>query len=1136
MNLSFIKLTSFILSLLILSTLNAGGGHNHHVLVRPDGTMWAWGSNEFGQLGTGDFQAQTSPVEIGSGNVWTQVSRGQFHNIALDEFGRVWTWGLNKRGQLGTSDFIDRNVPTMLAGMKGYTKVTAGAYHSVALKNDGNIKAWGENKAGQLGDGTNLHANSPVTIIGISNVADIAAGAQHTLAIRTDGMLHSWGSNGYGQLGAGTDRNTPSQVDFSTDWQQVKAGLDHSMAIKSGGNLYTWGKNNNGQLGLGHNNPVNIPTYAATTISDVNGGAQHSSIVTNIGQTGGFGANVFAQLGDNPGPGANAPSLAFSNKLWAFVDSGEYNSILESGNGEIYSHGRNNKGQAGTGMMSDSSSLTNIFGPMSRFKNEYSMQFDGVDDYISIGDVHAFERTDGFTLSCWLKTSEPGVTLFSKINSGAGYIVHMTGGALEFQIRNTASTSHLYISTNETFNNGKWHHVAITYDGSSSASGANIIIDGISRTFVINNDNLSSSTISTEPLAIGAHTNGSALFFKGVNDEYSIWNKALTINEVLEIYNQGNPTDLSIHSVSSNLIGWWRMGDGDTYPSVKDESGQGNDGAMTNMTGNAIAPTYPGFNKNAVSFDGLDDYIDTSDIPSIDGVTQLSVFAWVNFSQLLTDKCILAKWDHQTQASFALQTSNTQADELWLYVADVLNDTGVNRAETTTANFATDIWYHVGFVYDGSLLNTERIKFYIDGVASPTSIVGTIPTNLTTASSSFKIGKWGGSLDRFFPGKVDETSIWNKALTTTEVSEIYAGNTHINLKKTSMSDNLVGWWRMGDGDSYPNIKDHSITKNDGLMINMGNTNIIDSNTNTSPSSGYLYWIDKANDGSNDEHIVRSNLDGSANTYIFTSPGFAVQNFGSYLNVTNNYLYWVQKSNDGNNTDYITRANLDGSGNTNIFTSPGSTVQNFGSYLNVTDTYMYWVQKSNDGNSTDYITRANLDGSGNTNIFTSPGFAVQNFGSYLNVTDTYMYWVQKSNDGNSTDYITRANLDGSGNTNIFTSPGSAVQNFGSYLNVTDTYMYWVQKSNDGNSTDELVRANLDGSGNTTIFTSPGFAVQNFGSYLTVTDSHIYWVQKSNDGNSTDELVRANLDGSGNTTILSSPGFSVQNFGYHLDASK
>jgi len=196
------------------------------------------------------------------------------------------------------------------------------------------------------------------------------------------------------------------------------------------------------------------------------------------------------------------------------------------------------------------------------------------------------------------------------------------------------------------------------------------------------------------------------------------------------------------------------------------------------------------------------------------------------------------------------------------------------------------------------------------------------------------------------------------------------------------------------------------------------------------------------------------------------------------------IYWNEKSNDGNAIDYIVRTNLDGTNKQTIVTSGSYAVQDFGSNMQVTDTNIFWVEKSNDGNAIDYIVRTNLDGTNKQTIATSGSYEVQNFGSNMQVTDTNIFWVEKANDGSNIEYIVRTNLDGTNKQIIVTSGSFAVQNFGSNMQVTDTDIFWVEKANDGSNIEYIVRTNLDGTNKQTIVTSGSFAVQNFGSNMQV----------------------------------------------------
>jgi formylglycine-generating enzyme required for sulfatase activity len=137
------------------------------------------------------------------------------------------------------------------------------------------------------------------------------------------------------------------------------------------------------------------------------------------------------------------------------------------------------------------------------------------------------------------------------------------------------------------------------------------------------------------------------------------------------------------------------------------------------------------------------------------------------------------------------------------------------QIKTDTGGYDDGQWHDVVATYNGNS-SVSGLELYVDGVLQSSTTV--VDNSTSTISNSGNL-IFGGRTSNYFSGSLDEVSIWNKELTPSEVSAIYAGNTQIDLKKTSMSSNLVGWWRMGDGDTYPAIKDHSMNSNDSTMVN-----------------------------------------------------------------------------------------------------------------------------------------------------------------------------------------------------------------------------------------------------------------------------------------------------------------------------
>ncbi|MBI5638286.1 MAG: FecR domain-containing protein [Nitrospinae bacterium] len=231
----------------------------HTVAVKNDGTVWAWGYNDDGQLGDGSDDDRETPVQVkgpgGQGPLegMVAVAAGSSHTLALRKDGTVWAWGKNNKGQLGDDTGDDRETPVLVKGLKGIVAIAAGADHSLALKGDGTLWSWGKNESGQIGDKSVINRLAPVWVKAISGAAAIAAGENHSVALKGDGTVWSWGSNNAGQLGisegTGTMRLVPVFVDGLSGITAIGAGSNHTFALKSDGTLWTWGSNSKGQLG-----------------------------------------------------------------------------------------------------------------------------------------------------------------------------------------------------------------------------------------------------------------------------------------------------------------------------------------------------------------------------------------------------------------------------------------------------------------------------------------------------------------------------------------------------------------------------------------------------------------------------------------------------------------------------------------------------------------------------------------------------------------------------------------------------------------------------------------------------------------------------------------------------------------------
>ena len=230
------------------------------------------------------------------------------------------------------------------------------------------------------------------------------------------------------------------------------------------------------------------------------------------------------------------------------------------------------------------------------FDNTYSMLFEGIDETVSMGDVldMANDGSDAYSISVWFKFTDntsAASPLVAKQQSGGwfdGYSMSVRGDLKRF---------YFYLGTFQGFelirgyatmpamNDGNWHHVVLTYDGSQDISGFTIYYDDSPQSITTQTNNTPTRVVTTSDFMIGARgTGGSpALVFDGNIDEVSYFTSELSAADVTDIYNGGVPTDLS----SLNPVGWWRMGDAGSWNGSKwlltDQGSGGNDGNGLNM-------------------------------------------------------------------------------------------------------------------------------------------------------------------------------------------------------------------------------------------------------------------------------------------------------------------------------------------------------------------------------------------------------------------------------------------------------------------------------------------------------------------------------------------------------------------------
>jgi alpha-tubulin suppressor-like RCC1 family protein len=336
------------------NSIEAAGSLSSSV-IRSDGSLWAWGSNWYGDLGDGTQVMKNMAEQIGTDCTWSAIAAGALHTVALKSDGTLWAWGFNEHGALGDDTTLDHHVPVKIGTATDWAAISAGERHTMALKSNGTLWAWGSNEYGQLGDGTTLDKHAPVQIGAATDWMAITAGPDHTLALKRDGTLWSWGINNDGQLGDGTQQNkfVPTQIGTETGWTAIAAGFGHTLALKSNGTLWGWGFNPHGNLGIGTTSmsfvlgPVQIGTD--TDWFAVAAGWFFTVALKTNGTLWACGWNGSGTLGDGTTANRYVPTKIGADTDWVAVAAAQDHTVALKANGTFWAWGNNGWGAIGDG-------------------------------------------------------------------------------------------------------------------------------------------------------------------------------------------------------------------------------------------------------------------------------------------------------------------------------------------------------------------------------------------------------------------------------------------------------------------------------------------------------------------------------------------------------------------------------------------------------------------------------------------------------------------------------------------------------------------------------------------------------------------------------------------------------------------
>lgn len=446
-------------------------------------------------------------------------------------------------------------------------------------------------------------------------------------------------------------------------------------------------------------------------------------------------------------------------------------------------------------------------------------QFDGVNDYIDLGS--GLNSLTEISVSTWVKknddyTNTPNIFTITAHDSGNifGFVFNQD----DIRYTNYQSSQTYEVRANDTgVIKDTWYHIVGTFDGITWA----VYLDGI--------------LLNSKEDAVALDLNGNAEigrggwasptnYFNGSIDQVQIWDRALSADEVLNLYNgtinnsnyigkyasDGNfkswvfynltstfwNTTLSIAdsngsaevydlcSADANCVSYWDLDIGNTDSNPYNDEKGSNHGTPTG-TNNAT-----GISSGAMRFDGVDDQVDMGNIDAT-SLTGLTYSYWIKTE---TNGRPILSWKDERFCVIGTVSANK---------INCPVDGGSAGSATTTTTITDNQWYHI------ALTSTASAQIiYVNGVQEDTA-----SETLDTTGGVFRLGNYTTAGGVYFNGSIDEVLIYNKSLTASEVEQLYkAGlsqhaNTNITLEtRTATSYNisdagLVSLWDFNDGDA-----------------------------------------------------------------------------------------------------------------------------------------------------------------------------------------------------------------------------------------------------------------------------------------------------------------------------------------------
>ncbi|HEC81506.1 MAG TPA: LamG domain-containing protein [Thermoplasmatales archaeon] len=398
------------------------------------------------------------------------------------------------------------------------------------------------------------------------------------------------------------------------------------------------------------------------------------------------------------------------------------------------------------------------------------LYFDGDGDYVDVGYVTSSNIK---TFNIWVK---PDSTITKNTGSpGPGNTLHLATFSLG---QNFALGNSTVLVQDETITlcwNKKpnrrtcvinlpitpsWHMITCVWN--LEEERYDVYFDGIKQS-------VSSGTVTHVPLfsANDFEINRDNSRYNGKIDEVRIYDRVLSESEIQQLYNQGGGGN---QPPTEGLVGYWSFDEG-SGSIAHDYSGNGNDGTIYGASWTTDTPSGNGY---ALSFDGINDYVDCGNDVSLNPENEITLAAWykpVSFAGCgnspIIDKGYYTNTDPYYQYHLGVTGDNYHQPPSYAYAAFLFHisaDDTLYGVPTPDGFWTAGNWYHIAGTYDGS-----TVKLYVNG-----DLIDSVPASGTMQDYGKNVyfGRFTNK-NAYTPGIIDEISIYNRALSASEIQQLY---------------------------------------------------------------------------------------------------------------------------------------------------------------------------------------------------------------------------------------------------------------------------------------------------------------------------------------------------------------------------